>query len=575
MNDLNEEIIRLIKESKLTLAFIKLEENNIKRSNFILLQNRFNSATEKLHKGVINSEDYQVELNRIVASFLYELDRLSIKNKKQKTSFSKSFVVVLITFFTIGVASNTWKTYNSEENIIALQNEYDVLIIPFSENVNSPIKEVLKNRLYQFSRENSLNVNCNDGNEFLIDFDGSYIKAKEIGSKTFSELVLFGSAYNYSKDSLFLNLRYQSTIIDSFYSDGKKSLFNLRYIHEILQGKITGEVENVILKTAALIKVHNLLEDPKTALDYIENIILTKNDPFYISIKANLNILLKDFESAKSDFEYLLTLDSTNINAINNLSIIYAHYYKDLKKANSIMHKSLNCNIPNNELKGIIANNFNNISNKNPITFNPRHVDVKSEFSGNSFNIGANEIRVYDSIYFSTKPILEEKSSLLDISLFKYMEQKIICTEIDFFFENPEENPILVNEIEVFDDKGEKIKEDLIYLIDSIKISPSRNFMIKKNEKFISTIRINANTNKFKDFKIRLHHTNPLFYSYKYTAIEKDKKDTTKTNTGSVYERIYGSSNAKTISLNDLITLPPVNRLPSETYTDIFVSISE
>lgn len=548
-----EFIAKLIQQDKIDLAFDEFEKLHLSKDHkksLVILKNRFNSLEQMKIKGIISFEEYRIQKNRILDSLLTLLDNFSKTGKHKKGDLRVTILLLILSF--VGILT-TLLIFNKNTNTSnSLFEAYSVLTIPFENSSSLPIEDAVEKRLYQFSKENELNIICYNGSEFLKSFNGSYQSAKAIGEKAHSKLVLFGSSYQLENNSTFVNLRYQSILVDSFFSTIEKSHFDVKYIHEILEGKITGNIEEVIIKTSILIQLQRLLETPTQALEYLNSKIQEyENDAFLISLRANLYLISDRISSARSDYEYLIGIDPTNSIAVNNLGILYLDHFNKPQKAYKTFNL-LSSKIPNIQVQlEKISKNYAKIAHHNPIIFTPKN-QYFSLTTPIQLKANITEIRLYDSIYFVNNPIETKPNNFYHLPIEK-SKRKDICMEIDISLNSNEKNPILINDISFHDlDSGLVIKgKENLTIHNSIL---SYFSIISNGNNNQNTIRVNYNPGSSKRFKLKLSHSNPNLHlkPSSQTSLNSIITDIHKKNESST-KVISLDSNQTNVTANDSI----------------------
>ena len=306
------------------------------QKEILILNNRYNSIKLQNIKGVLKNEDYTLEVNKINSDLIDLIEQIdkNVQYPGKKTNYKKHLIFIPI-IVVLGIAYFYW-SFKPDLEIgfsgFKSPNNYNILVFPFKNKASIDIEDLLCMRLDQFKVDNSIEIilDC----QKIIDFDQviTYDLTKEIGRRENAKFVLFGSTYK-ETDSINVNLKYQSLLVDSIKSTSGETNYYVRYESEIEKGEITGIIEEAILKTLHIFEVNQFLDSIDLAIQRIDSKI--ENSPiqgFLYSLRGNLNIRADNFNQSKSDYEKAIELSPLNYIPYNNLGVMTMLYFEDKSK---------------------------------------------------------------------------------------------------------------------------------------------------------------------------------------------------------------------------------------------------
>ncbi len=306
------------------------------QKEILILNSRFNSIKSQNIKGVLKNEDYNLEINKInndIIDLIEQIDK-NVQHPIKRIKYKKHLILLPI-IAVLGIAYFYWSSEPDLEVGLSgfkSPDNYNILVFPFKNKASIDIEDLLCMRLDQFKIDNSIEIilDCQKSMDFeeVITYDLS----KEIGNKENAKFVLFGSTYQ-ETDSINVNLKYQSLLVDSIKSTSGETNYYVRYESEIEKGEVTGIIEEAILKTLHIFEVNQFLDSIDLAIQRIDSKI--ENSPiqgFLYSLRGNLNIRTDRFDESKLDYEKAIELSPLNYIPYNNLGVMTLLYFEDKSK---------------------------------------------------------------------------------------------------------------------------------------------------------------------------------------------------------------------------------------------------
>lgn len=209
------------------LASIPPDEVKLFRKRILHLNGRLKDVYKEQQHGIITTEQYTAEVNKIRISCLDLIFEIEAKVEKERSNESSPFpqwsyvlLLVIVSLFVYGI----WSQVNKEQPVKreshhyhvhaspALDTVFDILIYPFSSIINDGQPEVLgdvhKLLAAKLQLERNINIELVD----TIDHNLNAARAAEIGRKKKMNLVLWGqkSYLQDTPDSVFLNVQYET-----------------------------------------------------------------------------------------------------------------------------------------------------------------------------------------------------------------------------------------------------------------------------------------------------------------------------------------------------------------------------
>lgn len=316
------------------LEFLMNDEyGHTHQKEILILNNRYNSIKLQNIKGVLKNEDYNLEINKINNDLLDLIEQIekNVQHPNWKVNYKK-YLILLPVIIVLGIVYFHWSSKPDLEIGFAgfkSPDNYNILVFPFKNKASIEIEELLCMRLDQFKVDNSIDIILDCQKSMNFDKVITYDLTKEVGNRENAKFVIFGSTYK-EMDSINVNLKYQSLLVDSIKSTSGETNYYVRYESEIEKGEITGMIEEAILKTLHVFEVNQFLDSIDLAIQRIDSKIETSPiKGFLYSLRGNLNIRADNYEQSKLDYEKAIEFSPLNYIPYNNLGVLTMLYFED------------------------------------------------------------------------------------------------------------------------------------------------------------------------------------------------------------------------------------------------------